>query len=79
MSNDESAFTAGELGISAPQAAHALGVSLSTIYRWSDQGYLESYRTASGQRRFTRERIEGFISLLETDARAYNPAGCRVI
>jgi excisionase family DNA binding protein len=65
MSNDESAFTAGELGISAPQAAHALGVSLSTIYRWSDLGYLESYRTASGQRRFSRERIDGFISLLE--------------
>jgi excisionase family DNA binding protein len=54
-----------ELELSAPQAARALGVSLSTIYRWSDLGYLESYRTASGQRRFSPERIDGFINLLE--------------
>jgi hypothetical protein len=65
MRNDEGAFTNGELGISAPQAAHALGVSLSTIHRWSDLGYLESYLTASGQRQFSRERIDGFITMLE--------------
>ena len=52
-------------GISAPQAASALGVSLSTIYRWSDMGYLESYRTATGQRKFSQERIDGFISQLQ--------------
>jgi excisionase family DNA binding protein len=59
---DPTTFT---LGLSAPQAAQALGVSLTTIYRWSDLRYLESYRTPSGQRRFSQERIDGFISLLE--------------
>jgi excisionase family DNA binding protein len=65
MRHDEGPFTAREPVFSAPQAAHALGVSLSTIYRWSDLGYLEFHRTGSGQRRFTRERIDGFISRLE--------------
>jgi excisionase family DNA binding protein len=54
-----------ELELSAPQAARALGVSLSTIYRWSDLGYLESYRTASGHRRFSPGRVDRFITLLE--------------
>jgi excisionase family DNA binding protein len=64
-----------------------LGVSLSTIYRWSDLGYLESFQTATGQRRFSKERIDGFISKLQRQhldplrdrstgpTRAYNPAG----
>ena len=46
------------LGLSTSQAARALGVSLGTIRRWSDMGYLESYRTPGGQRRFSREQIE---------------------
>ena len=65
-----------ELGLSAPQAAQVLGVSLGTICRWSDLGYLESYRSPSGQRRFSQERVDRFIGLLErqhldplTDAR----------
>lgn len=54
------------LGLSTSQAAHALGVSLGTIRRWSDMGYLESYRTPGGQRRFSRDQIEHFVSSLET-------------
>ena len=46
--------TKSPLGLSTSQAAHALGVSLGTIRRWSDMGYLESYRTPGGQRRFSR-------------------------
>ena len=53
------------LGLSTSQAAHALGVSLGTIRRWSDMGYLESYRTPGGQRRFSREQIEHFIDSLQ--------------
>jgi excisionase family DNA binding protein len=56
MRHDERHFTACEPGLSAPHAAHALGVSLSTIYRWADLGYLLFHRTASGQRRFTASR-----------------------
>jgi excisionase family DNA binding protein len=53
------------LGLSTSQAARALGVSLGTIRRWSDMGYLDSYRTPGGQRRFSREQIEQFVSSLQ--------------
>jgi excisionase family DNA binding protein len=53
------------LGLSTSQAAQALGVSLGTIRRWSDMGYLESYRTPGGQRRFSAEQIEQFLVKLQ--------------
>lgn len=53
------------LGLSTSQAARALGVSLGTIRRWSDLGYLDSYRTPGGQRRFSSEQIEQFVSSLQ--------------
>jgi excisionase family DNA binding protein len=67
--------TPSPLGLSTSQAARALGVSLGTIRRWSDLGYLDSYRTPGGQRRFSREQIEQFVSSLQQgserrDARA---------
>jgi excisionase family DNA binding protein len=52
------------LGLSTSQAAHALGVSLGTIRRWSDMGYLQSYRTPGGQRRFSQEQIDQFLGSL---------------
>jgi excisionase family DNA binding protein len=51
--------------LSTSQAASALGVSLGTIRRWADMGYLESYRTPGGQRRFSVEQIEQFLKTLE--------------
>jgi excisionase family DNA binding protein len=56
------------LGLSTSQAAQALGVSLGTIRRWSDMGYLESYRTPGGQRRFSAEQIEHFLFKLQRGA-----------
>lgn len=53
------------LGLSTSQAARALGVSLGTIRRWSDMGYLESYRTPGGQRRFSQQQIDRFVGSLE--------------
>ena len=53
------------LGLSTSQAAQALGVSLGTIRRWSDMGYLESYRTPGGQRRFSIEQINQFVTSLQ--------------
>jgi excisionase family DNA binding protein len=63
------------LGLSTSQAAHALGVSLGTIRRWSDMGYLESYRTPGGQRRFSAEQIEQFLVRLH---RGGHPAEERI-
>ena len=45
------------LGLSTSQAATALGVSLGTIRRWADMGYLESYRTPGGTYRRAAARV----------------------
>ena len=65
------------LGLSTSQAAQALGVSLGTIRRWSDMGYLESYRTPGGQRRFSAEQIQQFIDSLQRGNRQPSVGGER--
>jgi excisionase family DNA binding protein len=60
------------LGLSISQAAQELGVSLGTIRRWSDMGYLESYRTPGGQRRFNRDHIDRFVDSLQQRSRRSN-------
>jgi excisionase family DNA binding protein len=65
--------THSPLGLSTSQAAHALGVSLGTIRRWSDMGYLESYRTPGGQRRFSNEQIQQFLRSLQPNVVAPLP------
>jgi excisionase family DNA binding protein len=62
------AYSKSPLGLSTSQAAQALGVSLGTIRRWSDMGYLESYRTPGGQRRFSAEQIDQFLVKLQRGA-----------
>lgn len=64
------------LGLSTSEAARHLGVSLSTVRRWSDMGYLRGYRTPGGQRRFPVEELDEFVASLEarTD-RAEAPTG----
>ena len=61
--------TTTPLGLTISQAAQELGVSLGTIRRWSDMGYLESYRTPGGQRRFSQEHIERFVESLQQGKR----------
>ena len=55
----------GPLGLSCSEAAAALGVSLGTVRRWSDLGYLRSSRTPGRQRRFSREEIDRFVHSLK--------------
>jgi excisionase family DNA binding protein len=63
------------LGVSISQAADALGVSPGTIRRWSDMGYIESYRTPGGQRRFSREQLNQFVASLQgSSQRVREPA-----
>jgi excisionase family DNA binding protein len=59
------------LGLSISQAARELGVSLGTMRRWADMGYIESYRTPGGQRRFSREHIDRFVASLSPDPRRH--------
>jgi excisionase family DNA binding protein len=54
------------LGLTTSEAARHLGVSLSTIRRWSDMGYLSGYRTPGGQRRFSIEQLDEFIDSLQS-------------
>lgn len=57
--------TGNRLGLTTSQAARELGVSLSTIRRWTNAGVLASYRTPGGQRRISREQLEAFVRSLE--------------
>ena len=54
------------LGLSTSEAARHLGVSLSTVRRWSDAGHLRGYRTPGGQRRFTVEQLDTFLDSLSS-------------
>ena len=58
------------LGLSTSEAARHLGVSLSTVRRWSDAGHLKGYRTPGGQRRFTLEQLDAFLESLSPGLRA---------
>jgi len=53
------------LGLSTSEAARHLGVSLSTVRRWSDHGHLRGYRTPGGQRRFSVEQLDQFVNGLQ--------------
>jgi excisionase family DNA binding protein len=53
-----------QLVFTSSQAARYLGVSLATVRRWTDAGYLGGYRTPGGQRRFSREQLDGFTDSL---------------
>ena len=57
------------LGLSTSEAARHLGVSLSTVRRWSDSGHLRGYRTPGGQRRFTVEQLDAFLDSLNSGGR----------
>lgn len=53
-----------QLVFTSSQAANYLGVSLATIRRWADAGYLSCYRTPGAQRRFSREQLDSFTASL---------------
>jgi excisionase family DNA binding protein len=50
-----------QLMFTSSQAARYLGVSLATIRRWTDAGHIACYRTPGGQRRFSKDQLDGFI------------------
>jgi excisionase family DNA binding protein len=55
------------LVFTSSQAARYLGVSLATIRRWTDAGHISCYRTPGGQRRFSRDQLDHFITSLHRD------------
>jgi excisionase family DNA binding protein len=63
--NTNTPLVTKRLGLTTSEAAAHLGVSLSTIRRWSDAGHLIGYRTPGGQRRFSVEQLDTFLHSLE--------------
>lgn len=55
-----------QLVFTSSQAAGYLGVSLATIRRWTDAGHIACYRTPGGQRRFSKDQLDGFIVSLQS-------------
>lgn len=53
-----------QLVFTSSQAARYLGVSLATIRRWTDAGYIDCYRTPGAQRRFSRQQLDEFLASL---------------
>lgn len=44
------------------QAAAYIGVSAASLRKWSNQGIVPVYRTPGGQRRFSTDDLDEFIS-----------------
>ncbi|MHB1537575.1 MAG: MerR family transcriptional regulator [Solirubrobacteraceae bacterium] len=59
-----------QLVFTSSQAARHLGVSLATIRRWTDAGYIDCYRTPGSQRRFSRTQLDEFLASLERSGAA---------
>ncbi len=60
------------------QAARYLGVSLATVRRWTDAGHINCYRTPGGQRRFSRDQLDTFVTSMAhagSDGHDEDPAG----
>src|SRR5664279_2586942 len=52
--NDDSKF------IPVQDASKLLGVSIKTLHRWEEKGFLIPHRTAGNQRRYNVDEIEAF-------------------
>jgi excisionase family DNA binding protein len=59
-----------QLVFTSSQAAGYLGISLATIRRWTDAGHISCYRTPGGQRRFSRDQLEDFVSSMHREGPA---------
>lgn len=57
-----------QLVFTSSQAARYVGVSLATIRRWTDAGHISCYRTPGGQRRFSRDQLDRFVSSLQSES-----------
>lgn len=60
-----------QLVFTSSQAARYLGVSLATVRRWTDAGHISCYRTPGGQRRFSKDQLDGFIDSLQSGDSAH--------
>ncbi len=55
-----------------------VGVSLATIRRWTDAGHIHCYRTPGGQRRFSRDQLEDFVTSMQNAGEIHGPPAAKV-
>ena len=66
------------LVFTSSQAAEYLGVSLATIRRWTDAGHISCYRTPGGQRSFSRDQLDDFVTSMQNAGKIHVPPATKV-
>ena len=64
--------------ISSKDASEILGVNISTLKRWTDNGTLKCTKTAGGHRKFTIQHIRDYYKYNEKAGKSY-PTVCSKI
>ncbi|MFN3480957.1 MAG: DNA methyltransferase [Thermodesulfovibrionales bacterium] len=64
----------GKAVFTTKEAAKYLGISTSTIYRMEKQGLITSIKTPGGQRRFSKEDIDGYLQRSKDFKASQNPS-----
>ena len=59
--------------LSVGEAASFLGVSISTLRHWTDEGHIDAFRTVGGHRRYLRSRLIEFRRQSEEQTRQTRP------
>ena len=67
-----------QLVFTSSQAARYVGVSLATIRRWTDAGHIHCYRTPGGQRRFSRDQLDQFVTSMQNAGEIHDPVAAKV-
>jgi excisionase family DNA binding protein len=67
-----------QLVFTSSQAARYVGVSLATIRRWTDAGHIHCYRTPGGQRRFSRDQLEDFVTSMQNAGEIHDSPAAKV-
>ena len=67
-----------QLVFTSSQAARYVGVSLATIRRWTDAGHIHCYRTPGGQRRFSRDQLDGFVTSMQNAGETHSHPTAKV-
>jgi len=67
-----------QLVFTSSQAARYIGVSLATIRRWTDAGHIHCYRTPGGQRRFSRDQLNDFVTSMQDAGEIHDPPATQV-
>jgi putative resolvase len=59
--------------LSVGEAANILGISITTLRHWTDEGYVTAFRTVGGHRRYQLSHLIEFRRRSEEDASLAEP------